>query len=287
MTRKKISIIGTGAMGTVLGKLLLKSGHEVIAWNRTISKTKELEKNGATIAPQIEDAVGLGDTILISVSDYKVSEEILQPVSESALKSKTLIQLSTGTPKDAVDQSSWLTSMNANYLDGAIMVTPSQMGTPEALMLISGNEKIFKTQQELLNVLARNTLYVGEKPSLASAWDLAFLSYFFSALIGFTHAAHIAKVEGIDISSLGETIRTWTSAVGTIMKEVSEMISSGKFQDTESTVKTCFVSSELILKHAQQSKITSTYPQFAVDIFKKAMNSGLVSEDGAAIYKVL
>jgi 3-hydroxyisobutyrate dehydrogenase-like beta-hydroxyacid dehydrogenase len=161
------------------------------------------------------------------------------------------------------------------------------MGTPEALVLISGNEKIFKTQQELLNVLARNTLYVGEKPSLASAWDLAFLSYFFSALIGFTHAAHIAKVEGIDISSLGETIRTWTSAVGTIMKEVSEMISSGKFQDTESTVKTCFVSSELILKHAQQSKITSTYPQFAVDIFKKAMNSGLVSEDGAAIYKVL
>src|SRR5688500_5583755 len=182
MTRRKISIIGTGAMGTVLGKLLLKSGHEVIAWNRTISKTKELKKNGATIVSQIEDAVGLGDPILISVSDYKVSQEILKPVSETALKNKTLIQLSTGTPKDAVDQSSWITTVNANYLDGAIMVTPNQMGTPEAMMLISGNEKVFKTQQEMLRVLARNILYVGEKPSFASAWDLAFLSYFFSAL---------------------------------------------------------------------------------------------------------
>lgn len=287
MDKRKIGIIGTGSMGTVLGKLLLKSGHNVIAWNRTISKAGELEREGAIIVAQVEEVPSMADTILICVSNYKVSDEILKSVSETLLGNKTVIQLSTGTPKDAMDHSAWLESLNAHYLDGAIMVTPSQMGTPEALILISGNAKVFKTHEEMLRGLAASTHYVGEKPSLASAWDLAFLSYFFSAMIGFTHAAHIARVEGINISELGETIQTWSPAVGTIMKQVSDMISAGNFHETESTVKTCFGSAELILKHAQQSRISSAYPQFAMDIFRKAMSEGLATEDGAAIYKVL
>src|SRR5688500_14476833 len=140
MDKRKISIIGAGSMGTVLGKLLLKSGYKVTAWNRTISKTKELEKEGATIASQIEDALGSADTILICVSNYKVSDEIFKSVSETFLADKTIIQLSTGTPKDAADYSAWFESIRANYLDGAIMVTPSQMGTTEAMILVSGKE---------------------------------------------------------------------------------------------------------------------------------------------------
>ena len=44
----KIGIIGTGMLGEAVGLHLLDSGYSVSVYNRTKSKTKNLEEKGAT-----------------------------------------------------------------------------------------------------------------------------------------------------------------------------------------------------------------------------------------------
>jgi 3-hydroxyisobutyrate dehydrogenase-like beta-hydroxyacid dehydrogenase len=284
----KISLIGTGSMGTALAKLLLKSGYSVTAWNRTISKAEILLQDGIIVAPTVKDAILESHIIIICVADYATTDKILKIAEvENVLKNTTIIQLSTGTPNDAKASAAWAKTIKAEYLDGAIMVTPSQMGHSEALMLLSGSEASFKKHETILKTLAPNTLYLGEGAGVASSLDLALLSYFFSALIGFSHAALICKKEGIDIGLLGTFTQNWSPAMGTIMKRVSDIIQSDNYLATESTINTCYVAMELIKRHAEEVQISDTYPKFATEIFKKAMQAGFSNEDGAAILKVL
>ena len=46
----KIGLIGTGMLGEAVGLHLLKSGFSLCVYNRTKSKTKSLEENGAVIS---------------------------------------------------------------------------------------------------------------------------------------------------------------------------------------------------------------------------------------------
>lgn len=42
----KVAVLGTGTIGSAVGVALLQSGYDVIAYNRTSSKTEELVKKG-------------------------------------------------------------------------------------------------------------------------------------------------------------------------------------------------------------------------------------------------
>ncbi|HIH45971.1 MAG TPA: NAD(P)-binding domain-containing protein, partial [Candidatus Nitrosotenuis sp.] len=41
----KVGIVGTGLLGNAVGLNLLKKGHSLTAYNRTRSKTSELQEN--------------------------------------------------------------------------------------------------------------------------------------------------------------------------------------------------------------------------------------------------
>lgn len=42
----KFGIVGLGRMGANLGRQALEKGHEVVGYNRSEQKTKELERDG-------------------------------------------------------------------------------------------------------------------------------------------------------------------------------------------------------------------------------------------------
>ncbi|HEV8545769.1 MAG TPA: decarboxylating 6-phosphogluconate dehydrogenase [Candidatus Limnocylindrales bacterium] len=56
-TRMQIGFVGLGRMGANMVRRLLRDGHEVVAYNRTPEKTKEIAGEGATAAFSIEELV--------------------------------------------------------------------------------------------------------------------------------------------------------------------------------------------------------------------------------------
>jgi 6-phosphogluconate dehydrogenase len=57
MTLMRIGFIGLGRMGANMVRRLLRDGHEIVAYNRTAEKTKEIESEGAEGAYSIEELV--------------------------------------------------------------------------------------------------------------------------------------------------------------------------------------------------------------------------------------
>ena len=127
----KVTVLGAGRMGSALATVLFHKGFATTVWNRTAAKTEVLSRLGLSVAQSIEESVRHADIVVVSVSDYTSTQQLLrQPDIETALRGKILVQLSSGTPKDAREMDTWARRCGISYLDGAILGSPEWIGTP-------------------------------------------------------------------------------------------------------------------------------------------------------------
>src|SRR5688572_25933394 len=122
INERKVAVIGAGSMGAALTRAFIEKGFSVTVWNRNQAKLQPLIKMGAFAAADITAAINTSKVIVICLSDYKATRHVLEANGVAAsLNGKTLIQLSTGTPKDARELDTWALKQGAHCLNGDIM----------------------------------------------------------------------------------------------------------------------------------------------------------------------
>jgi 3-hydroxyisobutyrate dehydrogenase-like beta-hydroxyacid dehydrogenase len=194
----KVSVIGTGRMGSALATALHNKRFSTTVWNRTSSKTAALAELGLRVAQSLKAAALASDVIIVTVSDYTATEQLLQdPAVASALAGKILVQLTSGIPQEARHMEPWTKQHEISYLDGAIMSYPSGIGTPECTIFYSGPEEVFNSVKPVLMALGGNTLFVGTAIGHASALDLSGLTFVLGAMFGFVQGYIISEAEGL------------------------------------------------------------------------------------------
>jgi 3-hydroxyisobutyrate dehydrogenase-like beta-hydroxyacid dehydrogenase len=76
--KPRISVLGTGRMGSALVKAFLKQEYPVDIWNRTKSRSEPLAALGARMATTVQDAVSSAEIVVVNVNDYVTSDRLLQ-----------------------------------------------------------------------------------------------------------------------------------------------------------------------------------------------------------------
>lgn len=285
---RNVSVIGSGSMGAALTRAFIAKEFSVTVWNRNRSKMQPLIEMGASAASEITAAIRASDVIVICVSDYKATRSILEAHGvANALSGKTLIQLSTGTPKDARELNAWAQQQGAHCLNGDIMAWPRQMGTDEATISVSGAASSFQQQDGLLHALAGNVQYVGSEPGASAALFHAVLAYLAGSWIGFCHGALICENEGLRAEDFGILLDQISGILGGELRHMGQVIQHGRFSDPESTIKTTGEDLQLLVQQAKEAGINRELPEFAANLFKRAMDAGYAQEEHAAVIKVL
>lgn len=283
-----VSVIGLGSMGAALSRVLLQHGYRVTVWNRSSAKAEPLVKEGAILAPSAASAISASTVTIICVSDYKTSYSILDTEDvRPVLAGHILVQLSTGSPQQARDNETWAQEHNAEYLDGAIAASPSQMGKPDATIFTSGSLTAFQQSERFLKCLAGNVPYLGEQVSAASSTELAFLSYLFGSYLGFFHAARILESDGLRVDTFGSMIDHVSPVVGNVIKYESEVIQTETYDNPQSSINMCMTTVELFMEQAREAGINNEFPVFAQGLFKKALDAGYGHEELGALIKVM
>ena len=284
----EVSVIGLGNMGLVLARTLLGGGRGVSVWNRTGGKADALVEAGAKRASSVSEAICASPVAIICVSDYHASRQLLEAEEVArAVEGKVLVQLTTGTPQDAREGEAWARARGAEYLDGAIMAAPSQVGRADTSILVSGSSAAFGRAERVLQVLGGGLRFVGEAPGAAAAWDLAILSHFFGGLLGFYHGARIMESENIGVDALGDAAQALAPVFGEMVRGDAEAIHAGDFANPESSIEVCWKGMDLVLKQARESGISLDFPAFATSLYGRGMDAGLGGEKSAALIKVL
>ena len=76
--KTKIAFIGLGNMGTGIAQCILKSGHDLIVWNRTATKTGPLVALGARAATTAREAAADSDVVITSLMDDNSVLDVVQ-----------------------------------------------------------------------------------------------------------------------------------------------------------------------------------------------------------------
>jgi 3-hydroxyisobutyrate dehydrogenase-like beta-hydroxyacid dehydrogenase len=282
------SIIGLGAMGSALARALLRDGHRVTVWNRTSAKAEPLVCDGAVLAPSAASAVGASPTVVVCVDDYEVTNRILETNEvTSALAGRVLVQLSTGSPQEARDSEVWARERSADYLDGAILAYPDQIGTPDATILVSGGESAFRRSGPILRSLAGNLNYLGEQVGSASALDCATLSFLNGAILGLVHGSLICEAESLRVDSFGSMLAELAPVIAAEVKHLAEVIQAGTHAKPQATLKTYAGGVDRIVRQARDARINAEIPTFASGLLQRAMAAGYGEEEVASLIKVL
>ena len=197
-----ITVIGLGLMGAALARSIQAAGHRMTVWNRSPGKMLPFVEGGAAAAADLASAVAASPVVLICIDDYVATNALLRSDDIAPLLAgRTVIQLSTGTPREARESAGWMAAQGATYLDGAILAGPDDIGTARAIILLSGQAAAYDRSGGLLACLADDVRYLGGNVGAASALDLAWLCDAYGRFLAVTHAAHLCEVEGVGVDA--------------------------------------------------------------------------------------
>lgn len=285
---KKVTVVGLGSMGAAIARAFITKGYDVTIWNRDITKAAPLTAQGAITAADIVAAITASPLVVVCVSDYKATKKIFDtPGAATALSGRTLVQLSTGTPKEARELHAWAQQQGAVALNGDILAWPRQIGGSEATIMMSGPTAAFQLHETALRALAGTFSYLGEEPGASAVFFSAVMAYLAGNWIGFCHGALICEHEGVPVDTFGTLIANISPILAAESRHMGEVIQYNHFADPESTVKTTTEDLHLLVQHSEEAGISTELPRFAANIFQRTVDAGYGGEEHAAIIKIL
>jgi 3-hydroxyisobutyrate dehydrogenase-like beta-hydroxyacid dehydrogenase len=282
-----VSVIGLGLMGTALAEALLREHLIVTVWNRTASRCTRLETQDARVASTAARAVAASEVLIVCLANYAVTEEVLGAQdARDALKGKTLIQLSSGTPKEARDMAARVREYGTQYLDGAILAYPSHIGSAKAQILISGSVEAFHQQRELLQILG-TPVFVGQSPGAASALDCATLTNSIMASIALIHGAALCESEGVEIEQLVSMVNARLPVRAELNREIAEKILTQRYDKPQSSVGTWASVAKHFVHIAQENHLAHDVPQFVSQFLERAVAKGVGNQEIASLINII
>lgn len=279
-----VTVLGLGAMGSTLAATLLDAGHDVTVWNRSPERAAGLSARGAEAAAAVGTAVAAHPLIVACLLDHASVHETLDPVI-AGMRGSTLLNVTTTTPNEARELATWAAGHGVRYLDGAIMATPSMIGTPEASILYSGSAEVFADLRPVLDRWATST-YDGEDSGLASLFDLAMLSGMYTMFAGFLHGAAMAGSAGMTATEFAARATPFLSAMTFAFAHDAAVVDGGDY--TVAGQQSLDFSDLSHIVRASEEQGVAPVPVAAVqELISKQIAQGYGAEGFARIYESL
>jgi 3-hydroxyisobutyrate dehydrogenase-like beta-hydroxyacid dehydrogenase len=278
-----VTLIGLGAMGSALAHAFLRAGHTITVWNRNQSKAEPFVAIGANPATNVSDAVQASPITVICIDNYEATNNLISENNlGEILVNRTFIQLSTGTPKEATELQARVTNFDCEYIDGAIMPDPDEIGAEDALILFAGNETAYQKCQPILSCLGGDLRYLGSNISAAASLDMALLTHELCIYLGTIHGTHICESQGINPELLASMFPQ-----DHIARKPIKAISSDAYTDPGATLTVWDAALQRVQSQAQDTGINSEIPDLISSLFKRAIAAGYGEEHIASIIKVM
>jgi len=193
----RAGLIGLGRMGKAIAARLKGQGVELHAWNRSLTKARELD---VLVSDTPASLISKADHIILSLYDSAAVREVLtmrHGVLSADLKGKTIIDTTTNHWNDVLSFHSILTERGANYLEAPILgsVVPAMTGC--LTMLVSGEEPPYKAALPIIEQLCSDIFFLKE-PGLATRMKLLNNLLLGSVMASIAEAVSLSEKAGLD-----------------------------------------------------------------------------------------
>ncbi|MFC1937379.1 2-hydroxy-3-oxopropionate reductase [Chloroflexota bacterium] len=161
---KKVGFIGLGIMGMPMARNMLKAGFEVVAYNRTGSKTEQLAKEGAKQADSPREVAKQCPVVITIVSNTPDVEQVIlgkNGVIEGIKPDSVVIDMSTISPQATKEMAVRLKEKGAHMLDAPVSGGEQGAINGTLSIMVGGDVEIFQRCKPVLEAMGKNIVHVG------------------------------------------------------------------------------------------------------------------------------
>jgi 3-hydroxyisobutyrate dehydrogenase len=201
-----IAFLGTGLLGSNWVRAMIKRGEDVHVWNRTNSKAKALEAEGAKSFATAAEAVKGANRIHICVSDDDAVNSILEQAKPNLEQGAIIIDHTTTSTSGAVERTEKWKELGITYIHAPVFMGPQNALDSTGTMLISGNQDVVKMIEPELAKMCGNLMNLGPDPKEAAAYKLLGNHLFLSLTAGIADTFTLGKSMGLSREDISDFI---------------------------------------------------------------------------------
>jgi 3-hydroxyisobutyrate dehydrogenase-like beta-hydroxyacid dehydrogenase len=288
MKKTNISVIGLGSMGFALAKTLLKSDSKISVWNRTLSKSKDLNNKGAHVCLSPIEAFQCSEIIIVCLSNYKAWNNIIDSNQiDIDLSKKTIVQLTSGSIEEVTDHSDWVKKHNGDLLEGAIISFPSEIGTKDSSIILAGNNEVIENCKDIISLLFPLHTNLGDNIIGPTVLSRALVSGGLAGLIGMMNGVAICQKADISLDHFKNIyIGRINSMIGQESKRIIEAIAAKDTKSTEASISAWGHGQEALLSISKTLDSNLDFQLALNSLFKQAAKEGLQDHDLSAMFEI-
>ncbi len=256
-------------MGAALARAARAAGHPVHVWNRS---PKDLAALGLSAAAPITDPADPGevDLVAICVRDHAAARPLIDALAARGTR-VPVVNLSTGTPREARESADHAQQLGLTYVTGAIMVPTPMVGTPDCLVLYAGAPAARPVVEPIVAAFGGAAEWTGDDHAIPPVLDLAMLDLYFVGMYGFLHSAALAEAHGIPPERYLPFATSITATLGASLPDLSAAITGRTYDGGEARLDMCLAFLEKITAASAESRVPDVLPAVVRDASRSAL----------------
>ena len=223
----RVAVIGTGTMGTAMGRRLLGAGMAVDVWSRHASSTEPLVSAGATAHDQAVEAVRGADVVLTMLPNAEITTQVMVDgrVLDALSPDSVWVQMATigagATGRLGAESSA--RRPDVTFVDAPVSGSRVPAEEGQLLILASGPPDAAPRLEPIFDVLGRATLWLGPAGA-GSRMKLVLNTWLAFQVEGAAEVASLAGHLGVPADRLLEALQGNALASPYALAKLTKMV---------------------------------------------------------------
>ncbi|MDO8209598.1 NAD(P)-dependent oxidoreductase [Conexibacter sp. CPCC 206217] len=203
----RVTVLGTGLLGSPVAVNLRRRGCEVTVWNRTHAKAVELERHGLRARERLTDAVAGADAVVSLLADGPVTERVLLDGGALAAMRPGALLVQMGTIGIASTErlAAAVAASAVSLVDAPVSGSrvPAERG--ELIVLAGADEAVRALAEPLLRKIGRRIHWAGDVGA-GMRLKLVVQTWLLTLLEALAETVALAETAGLDPTRFLEAI---------------------------------------------------------------------------------
>lgn len=282
-----VGVIGTGLLGSAIAKRLSSSGHQVLAYNRTMKKAESLKKFGIKITESPKELASKCELVITILKDAPAIEQMAfgkNGIIHGKHQGLVVADMSTISPILSKNIAKRFASNGISMIDTPVMGGPSLAEKGQMVVMVGGKKRIYKKCKKVFDAIGEKTFLLGENGS-GHAMKIAMNSQIAILALALSEGIILSRKSGLDPLTFLKVLNSTYFKTGMSVNKGPKMV-KGNFKPSF-FLKMMQKDLDEIEFTANKVKANMPMSKLANKIYQKAIKKGFGDRDYTEIISYL
>ncbi|MEZ4302014.1 MAG: NAD(P)-dependent oxidoreductase [Polyangiaceae bacterium] len=192
-----IAFFGMGLLGSNFVRAGIRRGETLHVWNRTESRARALEADGAKVFADPAEAVRGAERLHLTLSDDAAVDAVLEAARSGFSEGLTIVDHTTTSPTETRARVAKWQERGVAFLHAPVFMGPMNALQSTGVMLASGDPALVERLTPVLEKMTGRFVPLGPEPERAAAFKLFGNLFLMFMTAGVAEMLTLAKALGV------------------------------------------------------------------------------------------